>query len=252
MMGLPCSKGRVFRSTLPLRGATACVSRVFAQAQYFDPRSPCGERRSTPSGAAYAFTDFDPRSPCGERPRFTMSDMLFSIFRSTLPLRGATQGLVQLIVAKQFRSTLPLRGATLLSVSSVLSLNHFDPRSPCGERHDGGGERPVRVVISIHAPLAGSDLVRTHVAMWVARHFDPRSPCGERRDVPRDGWLRSAISIHAPLAGSDRRIAAFRGQTTGHFDPRSPCGERLGLYKSPHIRKKFRSTLPLRGATPCA
>ena len=59
----------------------------------------------------------------------------------------------------EFQSTLPLRGATA-EIGDMQRLH----------------------VISIHAPLAGSDLV----------------------DTPHDE--REHISIHAPLAGSDRYI----------------------------------------------
>ncbi len=103
---------------------------------------------------------------------------------------------------RQFQSTLPLRGATRL-------------------RHVyGRGE-----IISIHAPLAGSDVGapwrRTHAA-----DFNPRSPCGER---PNPAPTRACY-------GSD-------------FNPRSPCGERQVHYRFRPGLYRFQSTLPLRGAT---
>ena len=81
-------------------------------------------------------------------------------------------------------------------------------------------------MISIHAPLAGSDARR---AGFYTPHgdFNPRSPCGER----------------PARAGCGRRIA-------GHFNPRSPCGERPGKPRSAQSSAGFQSTLPLRGATP--
>ena len=57
-------------------------------------------------------------------------------FQSTLPLRGATQALAPWGDACIFQSTLPLRGATQ-SYERV----------------------PIELLISIHTPLAGSDLV---------------------------------------------------------------------------------------------
>ena len=56
--------------------------------------------------------------------------------------------------------------------------------------------------ISIHAPLAGSDLMHA----------------GYKE-------LISYISIHAPLAGSDRGHSASEFIQL-NFNPRSPCGER--------------------------
>ena len=56
-------------------------------------------------------------------------------FQSTLPIRRATQisslVLIQLIL---FQSTLPIRRATIWVNVFVIILNHFNPRSPYGER----------------------------------------------------------------------------------------------------------------------
>ena len=60
-----------------------------------------------------------------------------------------------------------------------------------------------RCQISIHAPLAGSDLVRRCWYDW-CHNFNPRSPCGERPTPGDISAMYIAISIHAPLAGSDQ------------------------------------------------
>ena len=57
-------------------------------------------------------------------------------------------------------------------------------------------------MISIHAPLAGSDGSGS-VRLPMLKDFNPRSPCGERR------------------------IFGGGGNGAGDFNPRSPCGERL-------------------------
>ena len=124
---------------------------------------------------------------------------------------------------------------------------YFNPRSPYGERHPRAGGPP-QTLISIHAPLTGSD------------QFTPKDP------------PITAISIHAPLTGSDNRPRRWRhplhyfnprspyGERPGnpvpyhagaHFNPRSPYGERL-LFSGGNINGNiFQSTLPLRGATGC-
>ena len=80
------------------------------------------------------------------------------------------------------------------------------------------------VLISIHAPLTGSDGA-------FLRCLLPRG-----------------ISIHAPLTGSDP--AQCPGDSIQHdFNPRSPYGERLSPCFFCPIARKFQSTLPLRGAT---
>ena len=100
---------------------------------------------------------------------------------------------------------------------------HFNPRSPCGERHDAhncalafdgfqstlpvwgatmpGMQMVNKIRISIHAPRVGSD---AHDAAH--RH-------------------RRGISIHAPRVGSDP-TTLLPCRSACHFNPRSPCGER--------------------------
>ena len=127
---------RVFQSTLPVWGATRPTGlRHKGATTYFNPRSPCGERRRCP--AVSERTDsisihaprvesdwkfpfpfpvtfhFNPRSPCGERPN---------------------------------------------NIDNVSRVRNFNPRSPCGERRSGYVFNfPVKN-ISIHAPRVGSDL----------------------------------------------------------------------------------------------
>ena len=83
---------------------------------------------------------------------------------------------------------------------------NFNPRSPCGERPPGGCRLGFPPGISIHALLAESDITarrreRKH------DNFNPRSPCGERRQVPPGLNRRLDISIHALLAESDSPTA---------------------------------------------
>ena len=151
-------------------------------------------------------------------------------------------------MTEKFQSTLPVRGATRSEGIQCDEERHFNPRSPCGERHFVYNLLQAGSVISIHAPRAGSDpesefLLRVDpdISIHAPRagsdvhtgphglggvHFNPRSPCGERR------VLRSR-----------------RNRPAEDFNPRSPCGERL---KSPSVSVKksaFQSTLPVRGAT---
>ena len=55
---------------------------------------------------------FNPHSPCGERRFHRAMRGETEIFQSTLPLRGATITLCRRRNAHLFQSTLPLRGAT--------------------------------------------------------------------------------------------------------------------------------------------
>ena len=145
----------------------------------FNPRSPCGERRSLTSRGLRPL-HFNPRSPCGERPvpcRLPIAWVQISIHAphagSDL-LPSSCMG-----DTRSFQSTLPMRGATTARATTRQLRQHFNPRSPCGERHRGHPVRRRGIQISIHAPHAGSDLQIRRML------HSPR------------------ISIHAPHAGSD-------------------------------------------------
>ena len=105
-------------------------------------------------------------------------------------------------------------------------LPHFNPHSPCGERHtyrrDARSKRP----ISIHTPHAGSDVAEITMPYIPPSHFNPHSPCGERPEAGRKGGIASGFQSTLPMRGA-----------TGLVCLQSP---------NPH---QFQSTLPMRGAT---
>ena len=82
---------------------------------------------------------------------------------------------------------------------------HFNPRSPCGERHK---KAPLRFLrqrwISIHAPRAGSDRYRAKVTVG--------------KDI-----FQSTLPVRG--ATNNTETPDNRGN---YFNPRSPCGERPG------------------------
>ena len=166
----------------------------------------------------------DRPSFCGVRPSRSRVIMSCHIFQSTHPLRGATRQR-HLHGAQVYISIhAPLAGCDWSRVCNVCSTEDFNPRTPCGVRprrlrRSGGsfrdfnprtpcGVRPKRAEIrvklsdiSIHAPLAGCDMV-VYVSERTAQ-----------------------ISIHAPLAGCD--YTAGRGtEQCRNFNPRTPCGVR--------------------------
>ena len=243
---LPFSEFSIFQSTLPLRGATNDLLRDLQYDQISIHAPPAG---SDPVGA--------PKLYC-------------SLFQSTLPLRGATNGWTPVNDSAKFQSTLPLRGATWLEPSHAPSQSQFQSTlplrgattmywritttllisihaPPAGSDVPYAGVIPESIPISIHAPPAGSDWM-----IWPRNstnsNFNPRSPCGERRIDKQRIYSRVLISIHAPPAGSDRLLMGmFR--SSFNFNPRSPCGERPDIIMSLLILLVFQSTLPLRGAT---
>ena len=261
--------GNKFQSTLPLRGATrngrGCIRFLF----YFNPHSPCGERRP------------------GERPDGRRRE-----FQSTLPLRGATRHLQLGRERRQISIHTPLAGSDTPPCVLSAAVIDFNPHSPCGERprtmrrsspchsyfnpHSPCGERlefcelvGSEVEISIHTPLAGSDAVGRIVpevraisihtplagsdrhataSRTTGRHFNPHSPCGERLGpVLRCGEHDFYFNPHSPCG--ERPTPRGCNWETKYFNPHSPCGERRTDPLRSVWPKLFQSTLPLRGAT---
>ena len=123
-------------------------------------------------------------------------------FQSTLPLRGATGTVNHDIISTRFQSTLPLRGATR--------------GCPCFLEV---------VMISIHAPLTGSDVERLCQELGL-ENFNPRSPYGER---PASGYnlvVNDIFQSTLPLRGATVQGFPFDYRHQ-NFNPRSPYGERL-------------------------
>ena len=175
-----CVSGRGHFNPRSPRGERHFVLLIVSLLTYFNPRSPRGERQDPARSPASFFSHFNPRSPRGERLRIQYCGAERDEFQSTLPSRGATvKRLAEDNQKELFQSTLPSRGATMPGIRFVASQTDFNPRSPRGERLRHDEARVVRRDISIHAPLAGSD-VKTG-----------------------GGGLVLRISIHAPLAGSD-------------------------------------------------
>ncbi len=150
--------------------------------------------------------------------------LLYSEFLSTLSLRRATSAWGDPERLMAFLSTLSLRRATHQVMPPRICVEHFYPRSPCGERRVFLKAEGRLAAISIHALLAESDFA-------ISAH------CFEGR-----------ISIHALLAESDSAAAGKRAGRY-YFYPRSPCGERQKSRKFWALHPVFLSTLSLRRAT---
>ena len=216
---------RSFQSTLPVRGATLKLSQSkqmsyisihapragsdmenvpnHTAAVNFNPRSPCGERRSHWNLAAL-HSYFNPRSPCGERHgSLTLHRRKNRRFQSTLPVRGAT---IRMREPDARSSNISIHAPRAGSDPELKLLHHIAnisihaPRAGSDINRHCAKRRFVR--ISIHAPRAGSD-VKDYGEAMMQIDFNPRSPCGERRYDWWNGRTIESISIHAPRAGSD-------------------------------------------------
>ena len=193
-------------------------------ADNFNPRSPYGERRCfsarwTVASSISIHAPLTGSDWCGSPYRFAYLD-----FNPRSPYGERRSAQLHGGIWSRFQSTLPLRGATMYidlgAAKGVISIHAPLTGSDALAHHFLR-----QLAISIHAPLTGSDLPigLPHAG---GLDFNPRSPYGERPWNPKSDCLRIYISIHAPLTGSD----PFAPITAFH------CG-------------RFQSTLPLRGAT---
>ena len=104
-------------------------------------------------------------------------------------------------------------------------VNHFYPRSPCGERRCPARGQLLYLGISIHALLAESDILGNVVA-------------GLRM------LFLSTLSLRRATINPTSQT-----NLPGNFYPRSPCGERRDTVSTRDRPKEFLSTLSLRRAT---
>ena len=214
-----------FQPTLPARGATIYILRHCVFCNYFNPRSPHGERPKRKGRVLQYFliSTHAPRTGSDRKP----SDRLTRCGR--------------------FQPTLPARGATSWTIFTRRAASNFNPRSPHGERL-GALEREVRMLtfqptlpargataavpdcktclyaISTHAPRTGSDSSDSSVSVGasISTHA-PRTGSDEIR--ARHHAAGQDISTHAPRTGSDF-VEPDSFEIYSHFNPRSPHGER--------------------------
>ena len=118
------------------------------------------------------------------------------------PLAGCDQGIFSLMPCfMQFQSTHPLRGATEEARTATRTYTDFNPRTPCGVRHASNTPNPQSMTISIHAPLAGCDILGLpNNLSWP--NFNPRTPCGVRLLIARRINKPIAFQSTHPLRGA--------------------------------------------------
>ena len=175
---ITCEK---FQSTLSSRRATLPRNTVLSWMNYFNPRSPHGERPDTLS-----------------------SSRVEKKFQSTLSSRRATAWLFGGRTGRSISIHALLTESDSTRSAMPLTTDYFNPRSPHGERPQTGragwpgcyfnprsphGERRMCLqsrmlsrVISIHALLTESDKSE-RLDMIPLSDFNPRSPHGERLTI---------------------------------------------------------------------
>ena len=170
-----------------------------------------------------------------------------------------------------FQSTPPARGATYHGGSPHAAHHDFNPRPPRGGRRKTEIGAQTLYVISIHAPREGGDTTTEHhgTNSGISIHA-PREGGDVKHFFGISGHF--VISIHAPREGGDAVAPSLpspskrpfqstppaRGATSLHlltprvatdFNPRPPRGGRLAVSSIWWATMRFQSTPPARGAT---
>ena len=189
---------------------------------------------------------FNPRTPCGVRQNILAVNRAIYKFQTTHPLRGATPAADTYTKVTLISIHAPLAGCDQrLNRSLIIAIN-FNPRTPCGVRRRA--QEAARLVIQFQSthPLRGATMLRNLDPEW--RDISIHAPLAGCDIVDHAHNVANFISIHAPLAGCDIRAEVAMARND-HFNPRTPCGVRLISIYLNFIIGKFQSTHPLRGAT---
>ena len=145
-------------------------------------------------------------------------------FQSTLPARGATNGISRYSMPLLISIHAPRTGSDGTDAASVAQDCHFNPRSPHGERR----------------------------ALFVQKggvgHFNPRSPHGERLGGPpaqphQDGQFQSTLPARGATDREQERAKTLIFQST------LPARGATVVKVRVRLIEPFQSTLPARGAT---
>ena len=224
----------IFQSTRPSWGATHTLEYNFAAVSisihaprvgrdqadgadctgdlHFNPRAPCGARRSSDTISIRA-SRFQSMRPVWGATRIFCRTARAVFISIHAPAWGATLPACPQACPAAFQSTRP-RGARLRVCNNLYHLLHFNPRARVGR------DEPIILRQNITAnfnPRArvGRDLTRQPLAISTG-HFNPRARgilCGVQR------W----ISIHAPAWGATLRPLRYFLNCL-YFNPRARVG----------------------------
>ena len=180
--------------------------------------------------------------------------LVYLLFQSTLPARGATWPSDAPCQSPTHFNPRSPHGERLRRASALRRTPHFNPRSPHGERLYALDSMSSNSIFQSTLPARGATCSAVHRANAIL-DFNPRSPHGERRRDYRTWYRALLISIHAPRTGSDvpRVQSADTGRQISIHAPRT--GSDQNIASAVTFRAAFQSTLPARGATiqrPCS
>ena len=219
-----CAFCCIFQSTLPGWGATATeINRLWPQ--LFQSTLPGWGATSSPLGVATTIARFQSTLPgWGATHRPELRGQSIEKISIHAPRMGSDFRLELYCCRRRISIHAPRMGSDHTSADSSRNPQHFNPRSPDGER-------------------------RADSRAWISRRdFNPRSPDGERPELEFRVSGNQAISIHAPRMGSDARLAVLcSGEQISIHAPR--MGSDSTSLVTCVFCWIFQSTLPGWGAT---
>jgi len=123
-----------FQSTHPMRGATSFTVITYANnsISIHAPHAGCD---FTIHQKVTLMFNFNPRTPCGVRRFCRHSKGKWIGFQSTHPMRGATCNAILSFSHKRISIHAPHAGCDPKSYRQYKSALNFNPRTPCGVRH---------------------------------------------------------------------------------------------------------------------
>ena len=192
----------VFQSTLPARGATI-ASGTSAILVLFQSTLPA--RGATISGTPYKQTsDISIHAPrTGSDVFAAPKNDRRSKFQSTLPARGATASLTHNTDKKRISIHAPRTGSDSIRNHDMYIVQHFNPRSPHGERLYLPYPASFALAFQSTLPARGATAFSPPFSFRAA-NFNPRSPHGERREhyfiTQSDGTFQSTLPARGATA----------------------------------------------------
>ena len=146
-----------FQSTRPLRGATLGPEQSYRRPLYFNPRAPCGARRSF-YGKAHVIDHISIHAPLAGRDHILVFQRSGGPISIHAPLAGRDHN-----------------GARLVGVSQLISIH-----APLAGRDHGNQSARGNILFQSTRPLRGATR-RTRRLRHRGCHFNPGAPCGARR-----------------------------------------------------------------------
>ena len=129
-----CLRRLKFQSTLPVWGATFSPASPSTARKNFNPRSPCGERRS-PESSVFFMGAISIHAPRVGSDRLKMSKTHEKNISIHAPRVGSDPNVATNDQMPTYISIhAPRVGSDIRAAQNLHRWRYFNPRSPCGER----------------------------------------------------------------------------------------------------------------------